>query len=76
MADKSPEAIAIIAKLKKAKGGTADEETSEGEPAGSTDKVDEEAKLTASEDAMSAIKDRNPEALKEALSAFMEACGY
>ncbi len=71
----------IIARLAKGKGKSADEETSEGEPANEKDSVDEEAKTAAAEDLFKAIRGREPseeeaKATEEALSTYMEACGY
>jgi hypothetical protein len=75
MDKKSPEAIAIIARLKKKRGKPADEgdEETDGEDEGGD--VSEEAKLAAAESVLQAIKDKDAEALKEALTDFYDACG-
>ncbi len=78
--NKSPEAIAIIARLKKGKGKPemTDEESSdtESENTETEGNVDEEAKSAASEDVLQAVRDRDADALKEALTNFFDACGY
>lgn len=77
---KSPEVMAIIAKLHKAKGGDdAAEEKDEGE--GGDESAMSEAKRAAAEDLFKAIRGREPneeeaKSTEEALSTYMEACGY
>lgn len=74
---KDPEAIAIIAKLKKAKpsmGKPMDDDADE-----SNGDVNEENQLSAAEDLFQAIRGRAPseqeaEAVRAALQAYREAC--
>lgn len=83
--EKSPEAIAIIAKLKKKRGASADDGADdEGAPDEEGDESDgdagEEAKSAAAEDLFRAIRGRDPNeeeraAVREALESFHDACG-
>jgi len=69
--DSDPETMAIVAKLKKKDGAGEGDEESEGEGDAS-----EEAKAAAAEDVLQAVRDRDADALKGALVAFMKACDY
>lgn len=66
--DASPDAAILIGRLRKGgkDKGAADE--------GDGDSAAEEAKASASEDVLAAVKSRDAGALKDALQAFWDAC--
>lgn len=64
----------MIALLGGKKPGEADDE--EAPESGEGPSVDEAAKLSAAKDALAALEAKDPKALSEALSAFVECCGY
>lgn len=65
----------MIALLGGKKPGEADEEDDAPESSEGPS-VDEAAKLSAAKDALAAFEAKDPKALSEALSAFVECCGY
>jgi len=80
MADKkSPLALAVIARLKKANGHDepdGDEpEDSEGKDEGEDSSASDEAELSACEDMIAAFRERDAHALRDALKSFLKACG-
>jgi hypothetical protein len=72
--EKSPLALAVIARLKGPKKG--DDAGDGGDESSGDDKgVDEEAQLAACEDAIAAIRDKDARALRDAWNAFCDARG-
>lgn len=57
------------------KGGKGDSSSDEGDGQDEGD-ASEEAKLTAAEDLLQAVRDRDATAVKDALDAYHKACGY
>lgn len=77
MDEKSPEAIAIIAKLKRGKSGAKYESADESDDSGD---AMAEAKRASAEDLFKAIRgrdasDEEAHMVEEALGAYMDACG-